>query len=247
MTVYEDAWQLAMARFEAGWRPERLLSNENVKLKKAEKMDWRGLGLSLAPADLSGYEVCASRSPECTKHCIFSSGRGAFFTTIWGRMFKTIWFFKDRPGFMRRLHYEVEKNQDAAIRLNVFSDWQWERQHYEGHRSIIDAFPNVQFYDYTKHYKRMLRERPPNYHLTFSLHENNQQDARSILLAGMNVAAVVNDQSGTLFGFPVIDGDEHDLRFLDPSPCVVGLKAKGTLKSATTEMIYGTSRMQQAA
>jgi hypothetical protein len=31
----------------------------------------------------------------------------------------------------------------------------------------------------------------------------------------------------TLWGYPVIDGDGNDLRFLDPAPCIVALKAKG--------------------
>jgi hypothetical protein len=31
----------------------------------------------------------------------------------------------------------------------------------------------------------------------------------------------------TFWGYPVIDGDRDDLRFLDPAPCIVALKAKG--------------------
>ncbi|SNT40033.1 hypothetical protein SAMN04488078_11405 [Antarctobacter heliothermus] len=71
----------------------------------------------------------------------------------------------------------------------------------------------------------------------------NTHQARAVLAAGMNVAAVVDSLEGTLFGFPIIDGDEHDLRFLDPSPCVVGLKAKGSLRSSETkEMVYDTNQ-----
>lgn len=73
------AWAEAQTRFEAGWRPKRLLG-DNTKLAKAEKLGYRNLGLSLAPANISGYEVCASRSPLCTKHCIFGSGKGIFHT-----------------------------------------------------------------------------------------------------------------------------------------------------------------------
>lgn len=225
-SLVDAARREAEARFLSGWRPDHLLGKDNIKLRKGEKRGWKGLGLSLAPADLSGYEVCASRSPDCTAHCIFTSGRGLFFTTMWGRIFRTIWFFRDRKGFMDRLMTEIQANQDAAIRLNVFSDWQWERQFPE----IFGDFPNVQFYDYTKHHKRMFRDRPGNYHLTFSLHENNRDQALSVLASGMNVSAVLRSVEGTLFGYPVIDGDEHDLRFLDPRPCVVGLKPKGSLR-----------------
>jgi hypothetical protein len=237
MEKYALARQEAEARFEAGWRPQKLLAAENVKLRKAEKFNWRGLGLSLAPADVSGHEVCASRSPNCTQHCIFSSGHGFRHQVQMGRIFRTIWFFRDRKGFMTKLLGEIQRNQDAAIRLNVFSDIQWERQFPE----IMGDFPETQFYDYTKHFKRMFRGRPSNYHLTFSLHEKNEHQAREVLDAGMNVAAVTDQREGKLFGYPVIDGDEHDLRFLDPSPVVVGLKAKGSLRTdPDQEMSYVT-------
>jgi hypothetical protein len=247
MDTFENARREAEARWAAGWRPKSLLGSDNVKLQKASKKNWRGLGLSLAPADVSGFEVCASRSPECTKHCIFTSGRGApHFTRkdgsnpIWmGRIFRTLWWFRARDEFKAQLHKEISRNQDAAIRLNVYSDIMWERQFPE----IATDFPNTQFYDYTKHFNRMFRDRPDNYHLTFSLHENNQSQAKKVLQAGMNVAAITDEIGGSLFGFPVIDGDDHDLRFLDPTPCVVGLRAKGSLKTdLNKEMVYETTR-----
>ena len=40
-------------------------------------------------------------------------------------------------------------------------------------------------------------------------------------------------------GFPVINGDENDLRFLDPKGVVVGLKAKGKAKTDTTGFVVG--------
>jgi hypothetical protein len=247
MDTFENARREAEARWAAGWRPKSLLGSDNVKLQKASKKNWRGLGLSLAPADVSGFEVCASRSPECTKHCIFTSGRGApHFTRkdgsnpIWmGRIFRTLWWFRARDEFKAQLHKEISRNQDAAIRLNVYSDIMWERQFPE----IATDFPNTQFYDYTKHFNRMFRDRPDNYHLTFSLHEDNQSQAKKVLQAGMNVAAITDEIGGSLFGFPVIDGDDHDLRFLDPTPCVVGLRAKGSLKTdLNKEMVYETTR-----
>lgn len=261
MANNELAWEQATLRFDAGWRPKNLLG-DNTKLIKAEKFGLRGLGLSLAPASVSGFEVCASRSPECTRHCIFTSGRGVFQTTAMGRIFRTIWMFKDRPSFMNKLALEINRNRDAAIRLNVFSDWMWERQAFEldhatarkigvsaGHyRNLMDLFPNVQFYDYTKHFKRMFREIPPNYHLTFSLHEANVDQAQAVLRAGHNVAAVTEVLSGSLFGFPVISGEDHDLRFMDPSPVIVGLKPKGSLRYAKGgEFVYATDQFNMPA
>jgi hypothetical protein len=40
-----------------------------------------------------------------------------------------------------------------------------------------------------------------------------------------------------LFGLPVINGDEHDLRFLDPKGVVVGLNAKGSAKYDTSGFV----------
>lgn len=228
---------VAQSRLAEGWRPQRLLAGENLKLAKSHKKGWKGLGLSLAPARISGYETCASRSAECTQHCIFMAGKGPLFSVQWGRIARTLWFFEDRKTFLDRLMLEIDRNQEAAIRLNVFSDIMWERIAPE----IFTTFPKVQFYDYTKHFKRMFKERPPNYHLTYSLSEENEEQARQVLQAGFNISAVLKCSSGTLWGYDVIDGDEHDLRFLDPTPCIVGLAAKGTLRKAESGMIYEAS------
>ena len=226
--------EMARQRLDAGWRPQRLLASENLKLKKGLAYGWRGLGLSMAPARTSGYEVCASRSDECTTHCIFMAGKGPMFTVQWARIFRTLWFFEHRREFLDVLMSEIDRNRDAAIRLNVFSDIMWERVAPE----IFSTFPQVQFYDYTKHFKRMIRPRPENYHLTFSLSESNADQALQVLKAGFNISAVVRTTAGSLWGYDIIDGDEHDLRFLDPSPCVVGLNPKGSLRASESEMIY---------
>jgi hypothetical protein len=91
----------------------------------------------------------------------------------------------------------------------------------------MDLFPEEQFYDYTKVAKRILRETlPRNYHLTFSLTEDNDAVAAQVLARGGNVAAIFRSRkavesllqagSYTLAGFtaPLVDGDDSDLRFL---------------------------------
>jgi hypothetical protein len=96
----------------------------------------------------------------------------------------------------------------------------------------MQAFPHVQFYDYTKIPITRRRNRPANYHLTFSLSERNEADAKRALTAGVNVAAVfpTRDFPPTYLGTPVIVGDESDLRFTDPRGVVVALYAKGSAK-----------------
>jgi hypothetical protein len=134
-----------------------------------------------------------------------------------------------------------------VIRLNGTSDIPWERIPAKGRTNIMNLFPDVQFYDYTKVTKRALAhargELPKNYHLTFSLSENNDADALSVLRSGGSVAAVfgkmprgVNSLGDWVipaygsYAIPVVDGDESDLRFLDPRGVIVGLKAKGKAK-----------------
>ena len=102
--------------------------------------------------------------------------------------------------------------------------------------SFMQNFPNVQFYDYTKHFNRMIKylrgELPANYHLTFSRYEANDFQTTQVLKAGGNVAVVFrNKLPATYKGFKVIDGDLHDLRFLDKKNVVVGLKEKLTLNN----------------
>ena len=160
--------------------------------------------------------------------------------------------FRDRDAFLTRLYKDVALNRDAAIRLNVFSEWIWERQSITvtpelaarygtasgKFKNIMEVFPQTQFYDYTKHFARMSRNRPGNYHLTFSLTEVNEVQARVVLSKGMNVAAVVSSKQGFLLDHPIIDGDFNDLRFLDPVGMIVGLNPKGSLRKVKSEFVH---------
>jgi hypothetical protein len=113
-----------------------------------------------------------------------------------------------------------------VCRLNVVSDVPFEREF----PSLFASFPDVQFMDYTKDVRRLLNlQRPANYHLTFSRSERNESECLQVLEAGHNVTVVFRKPPfpRAFWGYPVIDGDGSDVRFLDPSPCVVGLKAKG--------------------
>jgi len=99
----------------------------------------------------------------------------------------------------------------------------------------MDAFPDVQFYDYTPDPVRMSEflagELPSNYHLTFSRKEDNQSICDSIMASGGNVAAVFRDSLPKIWkGKKVVDGDDTDLRFLDPKNVIVGLVEKGLAK-----------------
>ena len=218
----------------------------NPKLVKGEELGFRSFGIHFAPSDISGYQVCASASAGCTKVCLYTSGHGKFTRTQEARIKKTRWFFEDRPGFMKTLDKNIQaamRNADRAklapaFRLNLTSDVRWENVPVLGmfpsaSRNIMEAYPDVQFYDYTKHTNR--RDIPSNYHLTFSRSETNDKDVDLMFSRGYNVAVVFNVKKGDPLpafykGRPVIDGDLHDLRFLDPQGVWVGLRGKGEAK-----------------
>jgi hypothetical protein len=154
------------------------------------------------------------------------------------RIRKTKYFYADRPGFMMDLVKDIEKGIKMAaklgltpvFRLNGTSDISWEK--YDGSfggKTIFELFPNVQFYDYTKILGRKVAH-IPNYFLIFSKADGNDSDVAEAILQGMNVAAVFDRVPGEYMDKPVIDADEHDLRFLDPRGVIAGLKAKGKAK-----------------
>jgi hypothetical protein len=136
------------------------------------------------------------------------------------------------------------------VRLNGTSDLRWERFPIGPHANIFAMFPDVTFYDYTKHPPRKRDVADiPNYSLTFSLAESNDVHAAQALEAGTNVAVVFDTRKSA--DLPewyaidgviarVIDGDATDLRFLDPRESrgvIVGLRAKGRAKKDTTGFV----------
>lgn len=156
------------------------------------------------------------------------------------RIRKTKWFFERRDEFMSQLVREITNtiklakrhNLVPVFRLNGTSDIRWETIPVGGQANIMSVFPDVQFYDYSKIANR--RDLPANYHLTFSLADGNDADARTALNAGMNVAVVFRTLPDQFMGHDVINGDDSDLRFLDSviagDTVIVGLKAKGKAK-----------------
>lgn len=192
----------------------------------------------LAPSNESGFNTCKDASKGCAQSCLFSAGRGAMPNVIEARINKTLAFFRDKNAWITQLVQEItaftKKAQKLGkipcVRLNGTSDLPWELVKVDG-KNIMEIFPSVQFYDYTKSEARMLAfvsgKMPANYHLTFSRSEDNQEKVERVLKAGGNVAVVFDKVPKVWQGFEVIDGDQADTRFLDKKNVVVGLKAKG--------------------
>jgi hypothetical protein len=226
-----------------------LLNSGNSKTRKGEKKGFTTYGLHLAPANLSGFNVCKDATSGCAAACLNTAGRGKMTMVQTARIKKTLFFFKDKENFLANLWSEAaksiksaaRKNMTPCFRLNLTSDLPWEKIRLNG-QSIFEAFPSVTFYDYTKSVSRMSAflagEMPANYHLTFSRSESNMETCLSFLRSGGNVAMVFRKSLPALaFGHEVIDGDETDLRFLDGKGKIVGLKEKGLAKKDETGFV----------
>ena len=219
-----------------------LLNQGNAKTRKGEKKGFITFGIHLAPASLSGFNVCKDASVGCAAACLNTAGRGAMSSVQRARIEKTRKFFVDKQGFLVDLWSEIRKairtasrkGMTPCFRLNLTSDLPWEKIRFNG-QSVFEAFPEVRFYDYTKSAERMTAflagEMPSNYHLTFSRSESNGKVAEAFIRSGGNVAVVFrNTLPKSWSGAAVVDGDETDLRFLDPRGVVVGLVEKGKAK-----------------
>ncbi|NBS69311.1 hypothetical protein EBT31_10425 [bacterium] len=221
----------------------KLLGIANTKTMKGEKYGYQTYIMHLAPSTLSGYQVCPMASPGCASACLNLSGMGKFSNVQAARIAKTKWFFEDRKAFMAQLVKEVEAairkstrlGFTPAFRLNGTSDIRWEQyavvRNGVEYRNVMEAFPTTQFYDYTKLTNRNYV--PSNYHLTFSRSETNYMETVR-MMAQMNVAVVFDEIPDKYMGITVVDGTETDLRFLDPSFVIVGLKANGKAKKDQT-------------
>ena len=237
-----------------------LLSTGNPKTLKGMAQGYMTYILHLAPADLSGREVCPKRTAGCTVACLNMAGRGGMFkkgeTTNAiqkARIRKTNFFFEQRDGFMEWLVKDItlaiKQSEKAglipAIRLNGTSDLAWEKYGFMDkgvfYTNIMARFPNVQFYDYTKVLGRKVSG-ITNYHLTFSAADGNDSDVAKAIAQGYNVAVVFGlkktlPMPATYNGTAVFNGDDSDLRFLDPRGVVVGLYAKGKAKKDTSGFV----------
>ena len=234
-----------------------LLTSGNQKILKGEKLGYITKGIHLAPANLSGFEVCQWRSKGCTASCLNTAGRGQMNSIQVSRINKTKLFFERKSEFLSKLAKEisssiksaVKKEMEAVFRLNLTSDLMWEDiQLFKG-TNLFQHFPETQFYDYTKSFKRMAsflgkpflkneEKFPSNYHLTFSRSENNDKKCEMVLAMGGNVAVVFRNQlPKTWKGFEVVNGDDTDLRFLDKKGVVVGLIEKGLAKKDETGFV----------
>jgi len=223
------------------------LLGTNAKLSKTADGKYLVAGLALAPANLSGHEVCENRG-YCVLSCsLWFAGRTVTPTYRDAAIFRTKMLFTDRKYFLRLLNADFDRlcldaeavGSKPLVRLNVGSDLDW--------LDVIESRPEITFYDYSKVKSRVIGKLPENYHITYSRDERSKANTiKAVLSRGRNVAVVFiaqyNPQRKVYGPLPktwrrisgrrikVVDGDTHDHRLpeYDGQGKVVGLRLKGT-------------------
>lgn len=205
----------------------------------------------LAPANLAGRTNRGSRinvcpkSEHCRDLCLNASGHNKADILSNGkkdkrkssinqsRIKKTKLFYNNRDLYMDLLTHEINRDKKYAkrngyefsVRLNGTSDLSPEIMRRNG-KNILEIFPDVQFYDYTKVYTRTkLAKIYPNYDITFSFDGYNWNDCEKYLNDGGKVAVVFDTHNlpKTYKGYKVIDANGYDMRYMDPDGCIMGL------------------------
>jgi len=240
--------------------PEKLLGiDTNAKTVKGEKYGVKTAILYLMPAKQSGVQLCAMASTAgCEKPCLFKAGRGAMSNVMLSRLRKTLYFNQYRDDFMAQLSREISLEKAKAkrngykliVRLNGTSDIRWENIALPliNAPTIFDLHSDIQFYDYTKLANR--KNIPANYDLTFSysgLPAYAPYVAKAVA-NGERVAVVFRNRAiveqmlangETFLGLPVVDGDDTDIRHLEPKGVIVALYAKGPARRDQSGFVVG--------
>ena len=226
----------------------------------------------LKPHKQSGIaNVCAYASEACAQACIDTAGRMQMDSATNARQNRTELFMLHREQYFIQLIAEIKRLRRRAerrgmiptIRLNGTSDMLWEKTPVRINgvkiaNNIMELFPDVQFYDYTKYpyAKRPTESLPANYDLTFSRSETNEHEVLENLRNGRRVAVVYSTKP---HGTPpkryhavdgsrwkVINGDLSDIRFNDPNGVVVHLYAKGKARKDTSGFVVQRGRTRSA-
>lgn len=224
------------------YRP--ILGEASAKTIKGQKIGFLTAILYLVPDE----KLCPhAKLAGCFDGCLKSSGRGAFDSVQLARQRKTDFFKSHQRAFMLSACADIWSLKRKArrlgltplVRLNGTSDVPFENIFIDG-RTIFQIFADVQFYDYTKHPSRNLEGKTAgNYDLTFSF---SAITPKAVSIKGLSNPA--NKRTAVVFmkqsdipksfrGWPVVDGDDTDVRHIEPAGVVVALYAKGKGKRDT--------------
>ena len=230
--------------------PPKTLLSTGISNYKTAKNNLKTFILYLAPhkQNSKGINICPKASKGCSEACLFTAGRGLMGPVIKGRVKKTEYYLRDKKAFINQLAGEIlqkyntakKKNEKIAFRLNGTSDidFVYLLKKYSN-LDIEQLKDNCLFYDYSKIPGKIIKYlNHPNYHLTFSRAEDNNEKVKSILAIGGNVSVVFREELPKMYkGFKVIDGDKSDLEMVYNKNVVLGLRAKGSAKKDKTNFV----------
>jgi hypothetical protein len=221
-----------------------ILGESSAKTIKGEKIGFLTAICYLVP----DAKLCPfAQSAGCFEPCLKSAGRGAFNSVQKARAEKTAFFNENQRAFMLSLCADIWSHIRRAANINLIplvrpngtSDIPFENILING-QTIFQIFADCQFYDYTKHPSRNLAGKTAgNYDLTFSF---SAITPKTISIKGLTnpankrTAVVFQKQSDiphNFRGWKVIDGDNTDVRHIEPAGVVVALYAKGKGKKDT--------------
>jgi hypothetical protein len=227
----------------------KLLTVTNPKVnREAVERGYLPAIMHLAPHTMAGANLCPWASADCSAACLNTAGRGGIgidasgWNTIQAaRIRRAARMILNPDAFAIDLAREIGRHAIRAhklglvpcVRLNGTSDVAFHRIM----PSVIIAAreAGVTLYDYTKRPKPDAADHGID--VTYSYPGGNGEAARRYLNAGHRVAVVFATRKRDRLpaewiapwgdAYPIIDGDTHDLRFLDPGGIIVGLRAKG--------------------
>ena len=222
--------------------PSRLIGS-SYKCDLGEARGWRTGVQYLSPsteAGITGFNPCAFAG-ACGDGCINTTGQMIYPTHVRARIKRTLRWYLFPEQTARAFNGETlmlmgkafAEGLEPAIRGNGTSDTPFWLDRFGVDRSLP-----IQRYDYTKRppTRGIVAAHQSGWHMTFSLseHPRSMEWATAWQAHGVNVAMVVSGPRGSTRGVsekvaaelvrrgefagrPIIDGDKHDLRFLDPA------------------------------
>ncbi len=233
---------------------------QDAKTSKGEKLGIRTAVTYLAPHRLSGRNVCAMADiAKCSEACLFTAGRGAMSSVMLSRLRRTLVLQQLPHLFLERLERDLLSHCKAcerdgvtpAYRPNGTSDIRFENwpEWVTMVSLLVDQY-GLRVYDYTKLPNRT--GVPEWYDLTFSYSGvvGWKPFVAKAKAAGMRIAAVFESRAAVetmlangdqFLGLDVIDGDDTDVRFLEPQNAIVALYAKGAAKKDASGFVVRTA------
>ena len=101
-----------------------MFTNGNIKTDKNKHIegleDYLIKRLNFAPAKISGYEVCASKSKGCEGACLHESGNPVHMPQkTLGRVNRTLFYFKERAKFLSMMTREIRNHEINCKKKNL--------------------------------------------------------------------------------------------------------------------------------